>query len=60
MIVPVSSVVVVVVLVVCCRCFGTSCVFISGCRRVCPHANDATTAKAVVNSIFFMISSSVI
>src|SRR6266404_5850889 len=57
---PVSSVAAVVVVVVCWFGFGTSWVFISGCRRVCPHANDATTAKAVVNSIFFMISSSVI
>jgi len=28
----------------------------SGCRVVCPHANDATIASVMLNSIFFMIS----
>jgi hypothetical protein len=55
-IVPLASVVVVVVVVVRGggRC-GKSCVFISGCRIVCPHANDATIAKAMLKSAFFML-----
>jgi hypothetical protein len=52
--VPSVVVVVVLVLVVGGRCWGTSWVFISGCRKVCPQANDAITAKAMVKSIFFM------
>jgi hypothetical protein len=39
-IVPLPSVVVVVVVV----------------SETCPHANGATTAKAILKSIFFMIS----
>jgi uncharacterized Fe-S cluster-containing MiaB family protein len=54
-IVPVPSVAVVVVVVV--RSCGTSWVFMSGCRMVCPHVNDATAAKAMLKSIFFIISS---
>jgi hypothetical protein len=45
-----------VVVVRCGCCRGTSRSFISGCRVVCPHANDATTAKAMLKNTFFMIS----
>jgi hypothetical protein len=48
--------VVVVVVVVRCGGCGTARSFMSGCRVVCPHATDATTIKAMLKSIFFMIS----
>jgi hypothetical protein len=48
-------VVVDVVVVRCWDCCGTSCVFISGCRPACPHANEATITRAMLKTIFFMM-----
>ena len=56
-IVPLASVVLVVWVVVVgrCSCCLVSRSFMSGCRVVCPDANDATTNMAMLKTIFFMI-----